>query len=230
MLERELKENWERILERVERACLRAGRNKNEVKILGASKKQEPEKIRILYSLGLKVFGENYVQEAEKKINTLSDLEIEWHLIGRLQSNKVKKALQIFHVIETLDRLELAKDLDKRLRALNRKIPVFIEINIGGEATKAGILPEEVPRFMEKVLGFNSLEIRGLMCLPPYYEDPSLTRPFFRKMKEIFEKVKPLIGPTFSELSMGTSNDFEIAIEEGSTLIRLGTILFGKRM
>ncbi|MFN4132348.1 MAG: YggS family pyridoxal phosphate-dependent enzyme [Caldimicrobium sp.] len=230
MLERQLRENLERVLEKIERACQRAGRKREEIKILGASKKQDPEKIRLLYQLGIKIFGENYVQEAEKKQVFLSDLDIEWHFIGRLQRNKVKKALQIFHVIETLDRIELASEIQKKLKEKEKKFPLFIEVNIGKEPTKAGVKPEELFNFAESLLEYKGLEIRGLMCLPPYFEEVERVRPYFRKMRELFEKIAPLFGETFKELSMGTSSDFEIAIEEGATIIRLGTILFGQRM
>jgi len=224
-----LKENYERVIERVDKALSRAGRKRDEVRILGASKGQSPEKIKILFELGLKLFGENYVQEAEKKREALKDLEIEWHFIGRLQRNKVKKALKLFQVIETLDRLELAEELEKRGRLLNKKIPVFIEVNVGREVSKAGIFPEELKKFAERLLEFSYLEVQGLMCLPPFFEDSEKVRPYFAEMKRLFEDLKPLFGVNFKELSMGTSHDFEVAIEEGATIIRLGTILFGQR-
>ncbi len=141
----------------------------------------------------------------------------------------MKKALKLFKVIETLDRVELAEEIEKRARALNIKAPVFIEINIGKEKSKAGIFPEELKYFSEKLLEFSHIEVRGLMCLPPFEKEPEKVRPYFAKMRELFEEVKPLFGDNFTELSMGTSNDFEVAIEEGATLVRLGTILFGKR-
>ncbi|MEZ0343470.1 MAG: YggS family pyridoxal phosphate-dependent enzyme [Caldimicrobium sp.] len=229
LLKRQLKENLEKIQEKIEKALSRAIRPKGSVKILGASKKQSPEKIRILYELGVKLFGENYVQEGEKKIELLKDLSIEWHFIGRLQTNKVKKAIKLFKVIESLDRIELAKEIEKRAKALNIRVPVFLEVNIGKEKTKGGVLPEELKSFSEKLLGFSHIEVRGLMCLPPFEENPEKVRPYFARMRKLFEEVKPIFGETFTELSMGTSHDFEIAIEEGATLIRLGTILFGKR-
>lgn len=228
-LRRQLKENLERVQERIEKALFRAGRKSGSVRLLGASKKQSPEKIRILYELGVRLFGENYVQEGEKKIELLKDLSIEWHFIGRLQTNKVKKALKIFQVIETLDRIELVEEIEKRAKALNLKIPVFIEINIGKEKSKAGILPEELKTFSEKLISYSHLVVMGLMCLPPFEENPERVRPYFAKMRALFEEVKPLFGEYFTELSMGTSQDFEVAIEEGATIVRLGTLLFGKR-
>ncbi|MFN3407228.1 MAG: YggS family pyridoxal phosphate-dependent enzyme [Caldimicrobium sp.] len=230
MMENELKSNYELVMERIEKACFRAGRKPEEIKILGASKKQDPRKIRILYHLGIKIFGENYVQEAEKKKAYLSDLDIEWHFIGRLQRNKVKKAINIFHLIETVDRIEVALELEKRLSVLGKRLPVFIEVNVGDEETKGGVKPDNLLSFAESIIELKHLEIRGLMCLPPLEEKVELARPYFRLMRKLFEKVKPLCGDNFTELSMGTSHDFEIAIEEGATLLRLGTILFGKRL
>lgn len=228
-LKRKLKENFEKVQERIDKVLSRTFRPRDSVRILGASKKQSPEKIRILYDLGVKLFGENYVQEGEKKVESLKDLSIEWHFIGRLQTNKVKKAIKLFRVIESLDRIELAEEIEKRAKALNTKVLVFIEVNIGREKTKGGVLPEELKFFSERLLEFSHIEVKGLMCLPPIEENPERERPYFKKMRKLFEEMKPFFGETFTELSMGTSHDFEIAIEEGATIIRLGTILFDKR-
>jgi len=225
-----LRKNYENLLERVERACLRAGRSLEEVKILGASKGQSEEKIRVLYSLGLKLFGENYVQEAEKKIKNLADLDIDWHFIGRLQTNKAKKAVALFSTIHSLDRLSLAEELEKRARSLNKRINVLIEVNIGHEATKAGVFEENLEEFVKELKGFPNLNLIGLMCLPPLTDDKRKTRFYFQKMRNLFERIKPLVGEGFTQLSTGTSSDFEIAIEEGATIIRIGTLLFGPRM
>lgn len=228
-LESLLKRNWEALLERVEKACLRAGRKRGEVKILGASKGQSPEKIRLLASFGLNLLGENYVQEAVSKREALKDLSLEWHFIGRLQTNKVKRAIKLFHLIETVDRISLAEELEKRLATEGRVLPIFIEVNIGHEPTKGGVLPENLVGFSEEILKLPHLEVRGLMCLPPWSEDPEKVRPYFIRMRELFEELKPIFGASFRELSMGTSHDFEVAIEEGATLIRIGTLLFGPR-
>ncbi len=224
-----LKANYFRIKEKILASCDRVGRSPSEVKLLGAAKKQSPEKIKILSELGLRLIGENYVQEAEEKINKLKDLPIEWHFIGRLQTNKVKRALKLFDLIETLDRTELARAIQKYAEKLDLTIPVFIEINIGKEPTKAGILPEKLEEFVKELIDLNRIKIRGLMCLPPYKENPEEVRPYFVKMRKLFERVKPYLGEEFKELSMGTSVDFEVAIEEGATIIRIGELLFGKR-
>ncbi len=225
-----LRKNYENLFERVEKACLRAGRKPEEVKVLGASKGQSEEKIRVLHSLGLKLFGENYVQEAEKKIKNLADLDIDWHFIGRLQTNKAKKAVSLFSTIHSLDRLSLAEELEKRASSLNKRINVLIEVNIGHEATKAGVFEKNLEEFVKELKNFPNLNLVGLMCLPPLTDDERKTRSYFKKMKVLFERIKPLVGEEFTELSMGTSSDFEIAVEEGATIIRIGTLLFGPRM
>jgi len=224
-----LEKNFTEIRERIAKACFRAGRKPEQVKLLGAAKKQPLEKIKIACELGLRLIGENYVQEAEKKKEFLKDCPLEWHFIGRLQTNKVKKALKLFHLIETLDRIELAQAIQKYAEKLDIVVPVFIEINIGKEETKAGILPEKLEEFIQEVKKFDRIKIKGLMCLPPYKESPEEVRPYFIKMRELFEKVKPYMDEDFKELSMGTSNDYVVAIEEGATIVRIGEALFGKR-
>jgi pyridoxal phosphate enzyme (YggS family) len=224
-----LKENYLRILENIQRACEKSGRKFEEIKILGASKKQTPEKIKIAFKLGIKIFGENYVQEAEKKIFELKDLPIEWHFIGRLQTNKVKKALNLFSMIQTLDRINLAQEIQKQAEKRGLIVPVLIEVNIGKEPTKGGVYPEKLEEFIGEVKKFNRIKIKGLMCLPPYEENFEKVRPYFMKMQKIFEKIKIYMDSEFNELSMGTSIDYTVAIEEGATIIRIGEALFGKR-
>lgn len=228
-LERELRNNLEIVFEKVEKACERAGRKREEVKVLGASKGQSVEKIQIVHKLGIKLFGENYVQEAERKIALLKELPIEWHFIGRLQTNKVKKAIKLFHVIESVDRIELIDELEKRLLRQGTGQKVLIEVNVGKELSKGGVREEELEKLVERLSRSSSLEVCGLMCLPPWSEDPQKSRPYFQKMRKLFEDLKPIFGQSFTELSMGTSHDFEIAIEEGATIVRIGTLLFGSR-
>uniref|UniRef100_A0A7V5XGU5 Pyridoxal phosphate homeostasis protein n=1 Tax=Thermodesulfobacterium geofontis TaxID=1295609 RepID=A0A7V5XGU5_9BACT len=228
-LENKLRENYFRILEKIQKTCEKSGRKLEEIKILGASKKQSPEKIKIVFKLGIKIFGENYVQEAEKKILELEDLPIEWHFIGRLQTNKVKKALNLFSMIQTLDRISLAQEIQKQAEKKELTVPVLIEVNIGKEPTKGGIYPENLEEFIEEVKKFDRIKIKGLMCLPPYEENLEKIRPYFIKMQKIFEKIKIYMDSEFNELSMGTSIDYTVAIEEGATIIRIGEALFGKR-
>ena len=228
-LENKLRENYFRILEKIQKTCEKSGRKLEEIKILGASKKQSPEKIKIVFKLGIKIFGENYVQEAEKKILELEDLPIEWHFIGRLQTNKVKKALNLFSMIQTLDRISLAQEIQKQAEKKELTVPVLIEVNIGKEPTKGGIYSENLEEFIEEVKKFDRIKIKGLMCLPPYEENLEKIRPYFIKMQKIFEKIKIYMDSEFNELSMGTSIDYTVAIEEGATIIRIGEALFGKR-
>ncbi|WP_022854596.1 YggS family pyridoxal phosphate-dependent enzyme [Thermodesulfobacterium thermophilum] len=224
-----LKKNYTILIDNLQKACLKAGRPMDSIQVLGASKGQSIEKIKIAYELGIKLFGENYVQEGEKKIKELFFLDIEWHFIGRLQTNKVKKALNLFSVLHTLDRYDLAKEIQKQAEKLNKRVPVLVEINIGEEPTKAGINKGEVEDFLEKISNFDRIKIIGLMCLPPYKENPEEVRPYFVEMRKLFERLKPYLGNEFRELSMGTSHDYTVAVEEGATIIRIGEALFGKR-
>ncbi len=224
-----LSRNLKMVQEKIHRACERANRNPAEVKILAASKGQGPEKIKFLFQLGVSIFGENYLQEALPKIMALHDLGIDWHFIGRLQTNKVKRVVPYFSTIHSLDRLTLAEELEKRASLLPKKVRVLIEVNIGEETTKGGILPRDLKEFAEKLINFPHLSVVGLMCLPPLTSDPQQTRKYFQRVKKLQEKLTSLFGEGFTELSMGTSSDFEIAIEEGATIVRLGTILFGPR-
>ncbi|HFC98203.1 MAG TPA: YggS family pyridoxal phosphate-dependent enzyme [Thermosulfurimonas dismutans] len=218
------------IRERVAEAALRKGRRPEEVKILGASKAQPPEKIREAVEAGLEILGENYVQEAEKKKTLLSDLPVSWHLIGYLQKNKARKALQLFDLIQTVDRPEIAQRLSRLAREMGRTLPVFIEVNLGGEETKAGIPPEKLLDLVRLVKDLPALDLRGLMTIPPYSPDPEDSRKFFRKLRELKEQIEDLYELTQPlELSMGMSHDYEVAVEEGATVIRIGTALFGPR-
>jgi pyridoxal phosphate enzyme (YggS family) len=218
------------IRDKVEAACRRAGRDPEEVKVLGASKKQPPEKIRAAFEAGLRLVGENYVQEARDKREALADLPLEWHLIGSLQTNKARLAVKLFDMVETVDRPAIVKELAKRAEKIGRKLPVLLEVNVGGEETKAGVAPEDLFSLAELVLSLPSLELRGLMTIPPYREDSEDVRPYFAKLRGFLEELKRRFPEApLSELSMGMSHDFEVAIEEGATIVRVGTALFGPR-
>lgn len=225
----EVCQRLESILERIQRACERAGRNPKEVKLLGASKTVPPEKIREFYSCGLKVFGENRVQEFLKKYETLQDLEIEWHFIGYLQTNKVKYLINKVVLIHSLDRKALADEIQKRAQSAGITQDVLIEVNLGGEETKAGIEPENLKELFEYTLSLPNLRVLGLMCIPPYLENPQEVRPYFRKLRELKEELEKEFSLKLPHLSMGMSHDFEVAIEEGATIVRIGTALFGER-
>ena len=220
---------YEAVLEKLHKACERAGRDPSEVVLLGASKTVPPDRIREFYNCGLKVFGENRVQEFMKKWESLKALDIDWHFIGRLQSNKVKYILGKVSLIHSLDRESLAREISKRATALGTEQECLIEVNVGGEDTKGGISPSELERFTEFVISLGGIRIQGLMCIPPYREDPEEVRPYFARLRELRDSLSERLGIRLSELSMGMSHDFEVAIEEGATIVRVGTALFGER-
>ncbi len=224
-----VKENVQKIKERIEKACEKVGRDPREVSILAASKTRTPEEIREVFEAGIKLFGENRVQEARDKIPFLSDLPIEWHMIGHLQRNKVKYAVSLFDVVESLDSKELADELEKRLSKVGKKMRVFIEVKLSPEETKHGCSPEDVLELARYVLNLEHLRLEGLMTVPPYFEDLELVRPYFRRLREIRDNLEGTLGINLPHLSMGMSHDFEVAVEEGATIVRIGTAIFGPR-
>ncbi|RMH01697.1 MAG: YggS family pyridoxal phosphate-dependent enzyme [Aquificota bacterium] len=222
-------ESLKLVEERIAKACERAGRRREEVILLGASKSVPADKIREFYHCGLGVFGENRVQEFLKKYEELKDLPIDWHFIGRLQSNKVKYLMGKVSLIHSLDRESLLEELEKRASALGMVQKVLIEVNMGGEESKGGVKPEETKAFFEKCLRARAIKVLGLMCIPPYFEDPQEVRPYFAKLRSIKEELEREFNIQLPHLSMGMSHDFEVAIEEGATIVRIGTALFGER-
>jgi hypothetical protein len=215
-----LKERLERVEERIRSAADRAGRNREDIALIAVTKKFPAETIREAYELGLRVFGENYVQEFEAKHPALADLAgAEFHLIGHLQSNKTRTAADLFQVIETVDSEKLARRLD----AMNKPLEVMIEVKLSEEASKFGAAPEELPKLIDAIRSCPNLRFTGLMTIPPWSDDPEITRPYFRRLAA-------LAGTHgIGKLSMGMSHDLEAAIEEGATHIRIGTALFGPR-
>ena len=227
-----IKENLERIREEIEKACARAGRKSDEVKILAATKTRTPEEILEAYEAGVRLFGENRVQEAREKIPLLKEkMEgARWHMIGHLQTNKVKYAVNLFDWIETLDRKALADELVKRAEKAGReRIPVLVEVKLSPEESKHGCPPEELEELLSYALQLPRLEVKGFMTVPPYYEEVELVRPFFMRLREIRDRMEERFGREFPELSMGMSHDFTVAVEEGATIVRIGTALFGPR-
>ena len=229
-----ISENLAAVRERINGAALRAGRLPEEISLMAVSKTQAVERIREAYSAGQRLFGENRVQEFSGKIDGLRDLiDVPWHMIGHLQTNKAAKAVELFCAVESVDSLKLAEKLHGSARALGRKLDVLVEINVGGEAAKSGIAPES-PALEELLLAAPRLEalaFRGLMTVPPFTDDPQGARPYFRRLRELREAVarRKLPAVAMEQLSMGMSHDFEVAIEEGSTCVRVGTGIFGER-
>ena len=222
--------NIEGIKKRLKQACFKSGRKPEEVNIVAVSKTHPVEKIIKAYNCGLKVFGENRVQEAREKFERLKDYPIEWHLIGHLQKNKVNHAVKIFHYIHSIDSIELAEKVEKRLEAMGKEIKGFIEVKLSEEESKHGVSIGDLDPLAEYCAGLRYLKIIGLMVVPPYFEDVEKVRPYFRKLRELREELnKKIFNGTLTELSMGMTHDFEVAIEEGATYVRIGTGIFGER-
>ena len=217
-----------RIKERIENACARTGRRPEEVRIMAASKMQPPASIAEAADCGLAVFGENRVQEARQKI-PLCPTRLEWHMIGHLQSNKAREAVRLFSAIHSCDSHKILEAVDAAGAAAGRIVPVLLEVNLSGEGSKFGLAPELVPAALEFASGLKQVEVKGLMTIPPASENPEDARPLFRRLREERDRWRAQSGWELEELSMGMSHDFEIAVEEGATWVRLGTILFGKR-
>jgi len=223
--------NLRMVVESIGRAAERVGRKQNSIKLVAVSKTIGLESIRQAVAAGAAALGENKVQEAFSKRPLLSELPAEWHLIGSLQKNKANRAAEIFDWIESLDDLELAAKLDRACERLNKRMPVLIQVNVGREATKSGIAEEGAAEFAGRVSVFTHLDVRGLMAIPPYTDDPEAARPYFVRLRELAERIEKqkLTGVSMKELSMGMSHDFPVAIEEGATLVRVGTAIFGPR-
>ena len=226
-----LSENYGRIIATMARAAERAGRDPQTVRLVAISKQVPIKLIREAIDCGQTVFGENYLQEATGKITQLPDT-LCWHYTGHLQSNKARQAAELFDVIETVDSLKLALALDRHARALNRQLSVLIQVNIGREPQKSGVLPEETAALAGSIKKETGLRLAGLMTLPPYSDGPERSRPYFRRLRELAGQMAAhnlFADNTRVELSMGMSDDYPVAIEEGATIVRVGTALFGAR-
>ncbi|MGA7751241.1 MAG: YggS family pyridoxal phosphate-dependent enzyme [Candidatus Sulfotelmatobacter sp.] len=229
-----ISENIAAINERIAKAARRAGRSAEDVALMAVSKTHPAERIREAYAAGLRLFGENRVQEFAGKAGALSDLSLaEWHMIGHLQTNKAGKAAELFGAVDSVDSVKLAEKLDASARALRKKLGVLIEVNVGGEAAKSGVSADslELEQLLVAAPRLEGLEFRGLMTVPPFTDDPKLARPYFRKLRELRDSIAARKLPSIrvDVLSIGMSHDYEIAIEEGSTCVRVGTAIFGER-
>jgi pyridoxal phosphate enzyme (YggS family) len=224
----DLSGNLSDVRQRIEVACDRAGRDLASLTLVAVTKGQPPEVVRAAADLGLRVFGENRVQEARAKIS-LSSGRLRWHMIGHLQSNKCRDAVHFFEMIESVDSLALAKEINKCCEKSAKSMPVLLEVNVAGEASKFGYQPEQLLTDLMAINDLKKVEIQGLMTVAPYAQDPEKVRPIFRQLRELKEKCDEILGAPLQHLSMGMSGDFEVAIEEGATIIRVGTALFGPR-
>ena len=220
----------QKILARINDAALKCGRNPRSIKLLAAAKSQSVEAIRAAIAAGVTLIGENYVQEAADKKRLISE-SIEWHMIGHLQRNKAKLAVELFDMIESLDNLALARDLDKEGAKRGKTIRAFVEVNLGGEESKSGIAKDQLSPMLVEMGKLAHLRVEGLMTVPPFRENLEEVRPFFRELRELRDSLADLHLPNvqLKELSMGMTHDYTVAIEEGATIVRIGTALFGPR-
>ena len=224
----DLAANLEMIRQRIKAACNRCDREPNSVTLLAVTKSHPPEVVSAAAGLGLLVFGENKVQEAKAKI-PLCPVRLRWHFIGHLQSNKCRDAVHLFQMIQGVDSLSIAQEINKRADEAAKTIPVLIEVNLAGEASKFGYRPPMLLAELEQLNALPRLEIQGLMTVPPWTPDAEDSRPHFRRLRELKSECEQTLGAPLPHLSMGMSGDFEVAIEEGATMVRLGTALFGPR-
>ena len=234
--------NVGRVRERIARAADRASRRAEDVTLVAVSKTFPAAAIREAYAAGIRHFGENRVQEWEEKHSLLEDLAATWHLVGHLQTNKAKRATRLFHTVDSLDTSALARKLDAfaaevvspasspatQAERANR-LQVLIEVRLAPEETKTGVAETDLYYFAEEVFSLTHLDLRGLMTIPPYFDDPERVRPFFRRLRELRDDLSRSLNRPLPELSMGMSHDFEVAIEEGATQVRIGTAIFGAR-
>ena len=224
----DLEANLKAVQQRIETACARAGRAPASVTLVAVTKGQPPAVVCAAAAIGLNLFGENKVQEARAKIPSCPG-RLRWHLVGHLQSNKCRDAVGLFEMVQSVDSLHLAEELNRRAEQAAKRLPVLLEVNAADEASKFGYRPEQLLADLPRVNALPRLEIHGLMTVPPWTLDPEKVRPVFRQMRELKERCEQTLGAPLPHLSMGMTGDFEVAIEEGATMVRIGTALFGER-
>jgi pyridoxal phosphate enzyme (YggS family) len=227
----EIQRNVREIQERIAAAAAKAGRRAEEMTLIAVSKTHSAEAIREAFEAGVQHFGENRVQEWEGKRGGVVDLQACWHLVGHLQSNKAARAAKMFHSVDSVDDFALAQRLDRARADMQGegKLRVLIEVRVAAEETKSGVEKEQLPELAERICGLGQLELAGLMCIPPFLEDTEKVRPYFVRLRELREQLETRLVRKLPVLSMGMSHDFEAAIEEGATEVRVGTALFGAR-
>jgi len=223
-----IKDNIDEINEKIADAAARAGRGREDITLVAVSKTHPPEAIKAAVAFGMTDIGEARIQEAVPKIESLGNIA-SWHMIGHLQTNKVKKAVGPFDMIQSVDSLKLAGEIDRRAAQIDKKIHCLIEINAAEEAAKSGISFDEAPELIEKAAAMDNIELKGIMTIGPLTDGEQLTRRTFRRTRRLFEQEKKIIGDKFDTLSIGMSDDYETAIEEGSNMVRIGTAIFGRR-
>ena len=224
----DLSENLSAIQQRIAAACARAGRDPRTVTLIAVTKSQPPELVSEAARLGLTLFGENKVQEAKAKI-PLCPGRLRWHMIGHLQTNKCRDAVELFEMIQSVDSLGLAQEINKRAEQAAKTMPILLEVNAAGEASKFGYRPQQLLAELSQINALPRLEIHGLMTMPPWTPDPEKARPAFRQVRDLKGQCEQVLGAPLPHLSMGMTGDFEVALEEGATMVRIGTALFGAR-
>lgn len=231
MTNQSIQSNLETIKKRIEDAAIAAGRNPSDIKLVAVSKTKPAEAVIEAAEAGATIFGENYIQESIEKAEAISNPDISWHFIGHLQSNKAKFAVKIFDLIHSVDSFKLAKELNKQAGKIGKTQNVLVQINISMEETKSGVSEEEAEALVRDISGLENISVKGLMTMPPYYNEPELVKPYFKALKKISDKIEALnlANVSMKELSMGMTGDFEPAIAEGSTFVRIGTAIFGSR-
>lgn len=222
--------NYRKIMDRISEAALKAGRNPQEIKLLAAAKSQSIESIRAAIAAGVGLVGENYVQEAEHKRQAISQ-PVEWHMIGHLQRNKVPPALKTFDLVQSLDSAALALELEKEGKKRGKTVRTLVEVNLGDEQSKSGVAQDALVELLKRVGDLAHLRVEGFMAIPPFRENPEEVRPFFNALKNLQAELQCLKIPNvvLNELSMGMTHDYPVAVEEGATIVRIGTALFGPR-
>ena len=223
-----IQNNLEIINEKIKKAALKVNRKPEKIKLVAVTKTATAEQIKEAINAGVKIIGENRVQDAKEKYQILT-ADIEWHLIGHLQTNKAKYAVEIFNCIHSVDSIKLAQEIDKRSKQFRKIMDVLVEVNVSGEKSKYGIKPEEVEPFLKEISEFPRIKVRGLMTIAPIVEDKEEVRPYFRKLRELYKEIKSknIENVKMNWLSMGMTEDFEIAIEEGANMVRIGRGIFG---
>ena len=226
-----MKKRLEKVQERIRQAAESCSRDADSVRLVAVSKTIPAGTVKAAIEAGVAILGENYMQEAREKFNTLVQYPVSWHFIGHLQSNKAKYAVRLFDLIHSVDSFKLARELDKQAKKVDKIQQILVQVNISAEDTKAGTSADEAPGLISEISQLENLSIRGLMTMPPYFYQPEKVKPFFAALRELRDQIKAQALPNVSleELSMGMTGDFEVAIEEGATLVRIGTAIFGER-
>jgi pyridoxal phosphate enzyme (YggS family) len=227
-----VKTRLEKVKRRISDAAKDCGRSPESIKLVAVSKTVGSDRVGKAIDAGVTILGENYIQEAKEKFAALSDRPVKWHFIGHLQSNKAKYAVRMFDLIHSVDSIKLAKALDKEARKNAKVQDILVQVNISREETKTGIDPSEATDLISRIADLDHIRVLGLMTMPPFFDDPESARPFFQQLAALKEKIKGhnIAGTQMDELSMGMTGDFEVAIEEGATLVRIGTAIFGERL